>query len=113
MVVNLLFNNQLKYYTMPYLIETFSKSLDGSKLVLRNVDQFNCYDSKEAAQAAIELLYAEQVANNNELMQDYYNRLEAQTMDIDTEDRILRAPKPYAYTYKAAKYSNRAVKRLA
>jgi len=96
---------------MPYLIEIYSKSLDG-KLILRNIDQFNVYETKAETIPAIQAMYAEQVSDNNVLMQDYYSRLESQLLDQDTEDRILREPKPYAYIFKAAKYSKAAIKKI-
>ena len=61
--------NKLRYIcvtkqkNMPYLIETYGFSIDGSKLLLKDIDTQNIYDSKEAATAAISVKLAEAVNN--------------------------------------------------
>ena len=97
---------------MPYLIETYGLSLDGSKLLLKDIDTQNIYETKEAAAAAIPAKLAEQAEDNQRLMDWYTDHLAAQVMDESTEDRILREPKLYNYTFKVGKYSKAAIKRI-
>ena len=97
---------------MPYLIETYGLSLDGSKLLLKDIDTANVYNDKETATAQISVKIAEQKEDNNKLLEWYTDQLQAQVMDESTEDRILREPKLYNYTFKVAKYSKAAIKRI-
>ena len=97
---------------MPYLIETYGLSLDGTRLLLKDIDTQNVYDSKEAATAAISVKLAEQEQDNQRLMDWYTDQLAAQVMDESTEDGILREPKLYNYTFKVGKYSKTAIKRI-
>lgn len=97
---------------MAYLIETYAKNKDNT-MRLVNIDAGNKFETKEAANIHIVSLLKEQESDNNELMQMYYERLQSQLFDEDTNDQIMREPKLYAYTFKAAKYSNRQTKNLA
>ena len=97
---------------MPYLIEPYGLSLDGSKLLLKDIDTQNVYNDKETATAQIAAKVAEQIEDNNQLIEWYTDQLQAQVMDENTEDRILREPKLYNYTFKVAKYSKAAIKRI-
>lgn len=53
---------------MPYLIETYGLSLDGSKLLLKDIDTANVYNDKETATAQISVKIAEQKEDNNKLL---------------------------------------------
>ena len=91
---------------MPYIIETYKSD----RLV--NIDTCNLFDTKELALAAIVVLNSEQVEMNNEIDEIYANELELSLSDTDTNDRIPRKLPYYNYTYKAAKYSKRAISKM-
>ena len=96
---------------MPYVIETYKNR--NNALALVNVDTSTTFEDKIEAQKVINDLLEEQTRDNEYLMNEYANRLEAQIMDLDTEDRILREPTLYNYIYKVAKYSKRQIKNMA
>lgn len=97
---------------MPYLIETYGLSLDGSKLLLKDIDTQNIFENKNDAAGFLSVKVAEQKEDNNKLIEWYTDQLQAQVMDESTEDRILREPKLYNYTFKVARYSKAAIKRI-
>lgn len=92
---------------MPYVIETYRDS----RLV--NIDTSNIFETKEQATTAIIVLNAEQVDMNNEIDEIYANELELSLSDTDCNDRIPRKLPYYNYSYKASKYSKRAISKMA
>lgn len=95
---------------MPYVIETYKNR--NNALALVNIDTDTVFEDKAIAQNVINDMLEEQKKDNEYLMNEYTNRLIEQTMDFDTEDRILREPTLYNYIYKVAKYSKRKIKNM-
>lgn len=97
---------------MPYLIETYGKSLDGSKLLLKDIDTYNQFATVKEATEHINTLIDQQKKDNDSLLAWHYEQVRSQLFDENTDDRILREPRLYNYTFKAAKYSKGAIKRI-
>ena len=101
----------IKINIMPYLIETYRQSKNAG-LLCTNIDNFLPYQTKEAANEAIKVLYAEQVEMNKQLEDMYLERLQAQVMDENTDDTIIRPFTPYALIYKIGKYTKTQIKNM-
>jgi len=92
---------------MPYTIETYK----GTRLV--NIETDKQFDTKAECEAKIAELYIEQNDLNKEIDQMYLDELQVSLMDQDTNDRIPRKLPYYMYSYKPAKYSKRAISKMA
>lgn len=97
---------------MPYLIESWSLNIEGNAMLLRDINTQTVFNTKKETVPVINALFAEQKEDNNKLMGMYAEQLYSQLMDLDTNDRILREPKPYAYYFRAAKYTKAQIKRI-